>query len=189
MRCGSEMSQRTFALAVLTLICSVGAFAGCAANNSSDNWRSALEADCERCASAKWVREHAPFQVPERAISYSSTGATSVAWWSVNLDNGEITKWESPETKTTGSQAKITHPGVVDAGKLAKLRAAAVRLWRSEPPSSDSIWMSSGMEMEDEVISGQRLVPFHRYYPGYEYIVTAIESALPEDAATVTRFR
>jgi hypothetical protein len=154
-------------------------------DDNPQSWRSILDADCERCASAKWEREHAPFQLPKRAVSYSFTGefAHTSEWWSINLADGEITKWEWVKTEATGVQTKLTHPGVVEAGALANLRAAAVKLWRSDPPPLESIMISPGVEEYDEVISGQRLVPFQRYDPKYGYIVAAIESALPADAA------
>src|SRR3954471_3754070 len=106
----------------------------------------------------KMGREQAPFKFPKRAISYSFTGefARSSEWWSINLDNGEITKSEWFKTEAAGGQTKITHPGEVEPGALASLRAAAVRLWCSDAPSPDSLAISPGVVEFDKVISGPR---------------------------------
>src|SRR4051812_28071184 len=58
------MSRQTLFLPLVTAICSIGPITGCATVNTGENWHSILDADCAGCASAKWVREQAPFKFP-----------------------------------------------------------------------------------------------------------------------------
>jgi len=172
-----QMNQLAFSAASVTVFLSLVGITGCSATDVGAAWRSALDRDCKRCASAKWDREHAPLELPRRGISYSFTGefARSAEWWTINLDTGEIAEWKS-ETKAAGRETKITHHGIIGGQVLANVRTAAVTLWQSERPPLSSLMMSPGAEEHDDVISGPRLVPFQRYDQRYGNIVAAIRS-------------
>lgn len=100
----------------------------------------------------------------------------------VNLDTGEITKYEAISDSTGSWKTTTSLLGTVDPSALERLRNSAAALWRSE--RYDQLkWLSPGTFEEDEVVSGSRLVAFSRFAPNDHDIVAAIHSALPPDAA------
>src|SRR5271154_220516 len=81
------------------------------------DWVSAITDTCQRCASAKWDRGHAPVSLPERAVVYSFTGefATRVQWWLINLDTGEITEREAISSADAVWKTETKHFGIVES--------------------------------------------------------------------------
>jgi hypothetical protein len=147
-------------------------------------WTSKLDENCRRCVSAKSFRDTAQIPLPERAIVYSFTGefAHKVDWWLVDLDTGEITKRESISNNAREWNTTTNHVGIVDPNALVRLRDSASTIWRSDPYNLVG-WLSPGADEEDFVVSGSRLVAFSRFAPNDHFIVTAINSALPTEAA------
>jgi hypothetical protein len=162
--------------------------AGCAQTSSTGgardeaaadgDWVSTIAEACPRCVPAKTGRENAPVSIPKRAVIYSFTGefATRSRWWLINLDTGEITERESKQTQAGDWKAEIYHPGTVDAGALATLRASAVRLWRSKRPAI--IGYAPGTDEEAYLISGERMIIFSRLTPDDRFFAVAVDAAL-----------
>jgi len=152
---------------------------------SATSWTTTLGADCRRCVAAASSRKEAPVPIPERAITYSFTGefAHSANWWLLNLDTGEITKWEAVTNDAGERKTATTSVGTVSVHNLERVRAAAAALWRSKPHAP---MVSPGAEEDDYVFSGSRLVAFDRFSRNDRDIVAAIECALPADARNTT---
>jgi hypothetical protein len=149
------------------------------------NWIPTLNEKCGRCVSAKSIRGTSPVPLPERAIIYSFTGefAKHVDWWLINLDTGQIIRWEAILTGAGERKETITAFGTINPSTLERVRASAAILWRSQPYLPVR---SPGTVEEDYVVSGSQMVAFSRFAPDDRDIVAAINSSLPADAVTTT---
>lgn len=177
--------KRVFAIAAVLAVSGCAHNAGAESNSgATTSWSSVLDEKCSRCVSSKYVTVPLDVPLPKRAIIYGFTGefATKTDTWIVNLDTGEIIQCKSASNDAGKWKQTVSHLGNVDETALGKLRAAAANLWTSERYNVLG-WDSPGAVELDQVISGARLVAFSRFAPNDRDIVSAINSALPANAA------